>query len=262
MKRYLRIISHLGKMSVMDTLEYRADFLVIGFFRLLESATSFIILLFIFNRVGRIAGWGATEVLLVNLTFVISTAITSLFLMPGLKQFADELNEGKIDKYLVKPVNFQFFASLARWDGTQIFRLVGAVLAAAYLILTKIGPISLMALFEYKIVILLSVIFFYCFTFSVICSVFFLNRVYSIDYLADTLWDPGKWPTSIFKGIWGIVFMTVVPVGFAATVPVGILTGRYGWRWVLAGIGLAVAFISLSNRILTMGLKRYAGAGG
>ncbi|KKT72902.1 MAG: hypothetical protein UW69_C0077G0015 [Microgenomates group bacterium GW2011_GWA2_44_7] len=249
-------------MSLMNSLEYRTDLAVVGIFKLLESATSFIILIFIFNQVKQIADWDRTEVLLVNLTFIISTSITSLFLMPGLKQFARELNDGVIDKYLVQPINLQFFASLAKWDCTHIFRLVGAGVAVVYLILTQLDGITLMAILEYNLMIFLSAIFFYSFVFILICSVFFLNRLYNIDYLAAILWDPGKWPTSIFRGMWGIVFMTIVPVGFAATVPVGVLTGRHGGIFVVAGVLLAGVFLIISNKVLAAGIRRYAGAGG
>lgn len=262
MKRYVEIISELGKMSLMNSLEYRADLLVVGIIKLAESATSFIILLFIFKQVNEIAGWNSTEVLLINLTFVISTSLTSLFLMPGLKQFAQELNDGLIDKYLVKPVNLQFFASLAKWDGTQIFRLIGTLVAVIYMVTTSFKGLTLMTMLEYMLTIFLSVVFFYCFTFTIICSIFFLRRLYNVDYLAAILWDPGKWPISIFKGAWTIVFLTVVPVGFAATVPVGVLTGRYGILSVMAGILLAGVFMILSNRVLALGIRRYSGAGG
>lgn len=262
MGRYLKLFIQLGKISVMSALEYRTDFWVKGGFKVLESAVGFLIIVFLFSRIDEIVGWNNYQVLLISLTYTLTAYLGAFFILPGLKQFAKDLNRGDIDKYLTKPVNLQAYATLSWWDWSQAFRIVAAIIGIMVIVNRFAISISFSQLAAYLISIIVSIFLLYSFAFTIISSVLWLKRVRNIDYLAIILWDQGKMPTSIYGTVFKIVYATIIPLWFAATVPIGVLTGKYSLFIAVYGVILAGISLFVSNLFLKYGIRRYTGAGG
>mgnify|MGYP001599453448 CR=1 FL=1 len=262
MNRYLKIFFDLGKFSMMGAMEYRANVLFTGSFKLIESIASFVIIFLLVSLTSGIAEWSKSEVLLISLTFTLTTALTAFFVLLGMKQFAKELNIGNIDRYLLKPINTQFYASLSQWDWSQVFRIIGSIFGICLVIRGLNYSLPLINIAAYIILVFTSVLTVYGFAFIIISLVLFSGRIRNIDYLAMILWEPGKWPTSVFSGFWRIFFSVVIPVWFAATVPVGILTGKYSFSVLVGAMFFTLLTILLSNFFLNFGIKKYSSAGG
>lgn len=261
MKHYLKIFIKTGEISLQNLFEYRADLVVVSIFKLIESITAFIIVFITADLTKEISGWNVPELLLISLTFSLSTGLISFLFMPGLKYFEENLNWGNIDGYLVKPLDVQFHASLSNWDWTQIFRIAGSVIGITWVISKYNLSINLFSSIEYFTLVAISSLLLYLIVFLSIIFILMAGRINNADYLAVLLWEPGRWPTTIFNDLLKIFFAVLIPLFFAATVPVGVLTGKYNHFYLLAGSALTVSFIFISRKILTLGLKKYSGAG-
>lgn len=244
----------------MGSIEYRTSFLVTGFFRFIETATGFIMIIIFIQINSGLAGWSSVQVLLISLTYTLATSLAAFFLFPGLKQFANSLNTGNIDNYLIKPLNIQFYASFLQWDWTQIFRILGAVGVLTFLLLNRLDNLNIFSLMSYILLIFVSSTILYGIVFSTISLVLHTGRLKNVTYLAQLLMEPGKWPTSIYPGLLGIFFTFVIPVWFAATVPVGVLTESYGKDILFLALFMALVILFISNKILTTGIKKYSSA--
>ncbi len=258
MKRLFKLFLSFGKISVIESLEYRSNFITSGLFSLIQAVATFILMVILMDRVSNIAGWSSYQVLLISLTFILVNAITNSLFMTGLKQFSEDLNRGNIDKYLVKPIDIQFHSIISRWDLSEIFRISGSLIAIYYVL--RLLHSSEILLVTYFISVGLSCLLALLFAFSVICLVFFFGRVRNITYLVSILGDNGKVPTTVFKGAWGIILSVVIPALFIATVPVGILSGKYSWSFLLWEIILIAVFFVFARTLLKLGLKQYSGA--
>lgn len=244
----------------MGSIEYRTSFLITAFFRFIEAVTGFAMIIIFVQINSGLGGWSGVQVLMISLTYTLSTSLAAFFLFPGLKQFANGLNTGNIDNYLIKPLNIQFYASFSQWDWTQIFKILGAVGALTYLVLNRVDNLNIFSLSSYIFLIFVSSTIMYGIVFSTISLVLHTGRLKNVTYLAQLLIEPGKWPISIYPGIVGIFFTLVIPVWFAATVPVGVLTESYGKDAFILAIFAALVILFVSNKILTTGIKKYSSA--
>jgi len=262
MVKFLKIIYKFGQISMLMDMEYRANFVTTGVIKLIDSATSLAIVVFLLATVNSIAGWSAGQILLMSLTFTLSRSLVHLVFSLGVNQFNDDLNRGDIDKYLCKPINLQFYVSLSHWDWSQMFRIISSIGAITFVCWKYALFMTWESITFYIFSILIAAIMHYCLGFIFVTSILFINKARNVDQLSETLWSLGRWPVTIFGGLWKYVFITFLPLAFAATIPVGLLTRVYPAYVLAGGFIVAMCFVFFSSKFLEIGLRKYSGAGG
>lgn len=258
MRRLFRLITRYTLISAMATLEYRFDFFITAIVRLMESATSFLVIILLFSQINSLSGWSAPQVMMISITYSLSTALEYFLAKNSLKQLSENLNQGNIDRYLVKPIDFQLIISLGGFDWTQIFRFLFSVVAVFWLAFHYSFAITFGSCLLYILLIVNSAFIFYCLSTLIILLALYFGRIRNIHTLPYMFWDFGKFPTSIFQGFLGLVFSVIIPVASAATIPVGILVHKYSFLSILYIFLVSAIFFFLVRLSIHFGLRRYS----
>jgi ABC-2 type transport system permease protein len=260
MLRYLKITFHFWQTSFMQMAEYRGDFFTSALLHLLESVVSLILIGIIFTHVSAIGDWNRYQVFLLNLTFTLTTSLTYFLFVYANDDFAEDLNKGNIDKYLTKPIDIQYQSSFSKLHWHSIFQIVGSFIAICYILFHSSLHFSLGSFLSYILLVVVSVICYYSINYIFVLTIFLGGRISNIGILPSALWDLGKMPTSIYGQFSQILLSTILPVGLAATVPVGVLTQIISPAWTFIAITISLIFLVLSRLMLLFAIRNYSSA--
>lgn len=258
--KILRIIFHNIKISLLNELSHKANFLM----RFLSDSIFFIVYFVfytvVYSYVTNINGWGKYDVLLLMGTFHIIISLFTALFVPNLAQIPRLVKSGGLDRILVKPVNTQFLLCTRIID---IGSLVNIVLGIAIVCISFIQlniPLEVGNVILYIIYIGLGVWILYNVLFILICTVFWLNdSSWSIKFFMTFNSFADK-PISIYKGIIYRFLIYIFPIGLVANVPANILLNKENSAYAFLLTLSAIFLYGISKYIWKKGIALYEGA--
>jgi ABC-2 type transport system permease protein len=260
MRRYLRLLRVFYKASLLSELEYRANFLIHGFYSIGWTAWIWFGMAVFFQHGSDLAGWSYYEALVVVGLFQVFGGLIDALLRPNILAIIEHVRKGTLDFILLKPVDSQFFVSTRQivfWKLLDVL-VGGAVVGYALSRLNISISIGQVALFGFML--LLGAIMLYAVWIGMITSAFWFVRVDNISELLYTFFEAGRFPISVFNGAIRFVLTFVVPIAFMTTFPAAVLLGKLEWRYVVIGVVLAAVLLTLSVRFWRYALRFYTSA--
>jgi len=265
LKRYVRLWAYLSRRSMTAQLAYRGDF-AMGIVRnagYVARSLAFYQVLFL--RTGSIAGWSQPAVLLLFGTFRIVKGVLYFFVEDNIAAIPGFVRDGQMDFVLLKPVSARFLLTCAQVNLGSLFNAaVGAGLVVYGLRAApeSVGGAGGGALLAYAALIACAVAIFYNVLFMLITVAFWVVNVDGLQYLFDEVLNMAGLPISVYRGGLGFVFSYLLPLGVAATVPAGLLTGHRDTFFYVYAPVCAVATGFLSHWLWRRAIGAYTSAGG
>jgi ABC-2 type transport system permease protein len=261
-RRYLRLLGIQLRASALLSLQYRLDFVLDALMGVFWTGSALVPLLVLFSQRKTVAGWTWEEALLVVGWFTLLKGVLDGAIQPALANVVEHIRKGTLDFLLLKPVDAQFLVSTSRfelWKATDVF---GGTLLLAYAI-HRIGhapplggALLAMVLFGGAVLILYSI------WILVVALAFYVVKVDNLSFLFASIYDAGRWPASVFRGVIAVVFTFVIPLAVMTTYPALALLGKLeAWRGAAALAG-ACAFAALARRVWVGAIGKYTSAGG
>ena len=93
-----------------------------------------------------------------------------------------------------------------------------------------------------------------------VSAAFWVVRLDNLIYLFNSVFDAGRWPSTVFQGAWRVLFTFVVPLALMTTYPPLALLGRLKVATALAGLAGAVAFVTMARLIWLRAIGHYTSA--
>jgi len=247
-------------MSTLAAMQYRVDFVVRGLIAFLWSAMTLVPIFVVFNVRDDLAGWSLAEALVVVAWFSLLRAVLEGAVSPSLTAVVEHVRKGTLDFVLLKPADAQFLVSTAKFEPWRMLDAVGALTIFGYAF-AKLGrwpslPNVLLAL----VFLALAVLILYSIWILVVSAAFWVVKVDNLSYLFGSLFDVGRWPISVFKGMLRLVFTFVFPVALMTTYPALALLGRMDARTALLALLGGVVFAAVARRVWKRALGMYTSA--
>jgi ABC-2 type transport system permease protein len=262
MRRYGRLWLYLARRSAIAQLAYRGDFLM-GLARNVASiALAIVFLQVLFLRTDSIAGWSQPAVLLLFGTFRLVKGLLYFFAEDTVTAIPEILRRGEMDFVLLKPVGARFLLTCAQINLGAVSNAAiggGLVLYGLRSLPAVSQPVAPLA---YLALVACAVVIFYNALFMLMTVSFWASRVDSLQYLFDELLNMAGLPVSVYRGVLGVLFSYVIPLGVAATVPAAVLTGRADTVFIVYAPLCAIATSLLSQWLWRRAVGSYTSAGG
>lgn len=226
MRRYLRLLGIQFRASAAVAMQYRVEFLVEGALAVFWMGWSLVPLLVVFGHRDAVAGWSFEEALVVIGWFTLMKGVLEGAVNPSLTSVVEHIRKGTLDFVLLKPADAQFLVSTAKFEPWRVLDLAGgaAIFAVAF---HRMGrwpaPGHLLAaalLFACAAGVL------YSLWILVISAAFYVVKVDNLSFLFSSIFDAARWPISVFRGVWRLLFTVVIPLGLMTTYPALALLGR------------------------------------
>jgi ABC-2 type transport system permease protein len=258
--RYLRLLAIQFRMSVAIGAQYRWDFLVSGVLAVVWTLLGLVPLWVAFHARPSVEGWTFGGVLVVVGWFTLLKSVLEGAVNPSLVQVVDQIRQGTLDFVLIKPADAQFLVSSARFEPWRVVDSAGgfAILAWGLAIEGRVpsgaSVGTAVVLFAAATAVL------YSLWILVIAAAFYVVRLDNLAYLFNAIFDFARWPVSIFKGVYRIVFTFVIPLAVMTTFPAEALLGTLAPRTAIASLAGSLAFAVGARWVWTRAIAHYTSA--
>jgi ABC-2 type transport system permease protein len=262
--RYAGLFGVQARMSALAAMQYRLDFLVRGLIAFLWSALTLIPLLVVFRVREEVAGWTFPEALVVVAWFTVLRAVLEGAVSPSLTAVVEHVRKGTLDFVLLKPADAQFLVSTARFEPWRLVDVAGALIVFGYAF-SKLGRWPSPAQIATSLLFLaLAVLILYSIWILVVSAAFWVVKVDNLSYLFGSLFDVGRWPIDVLRGVWRgtltLVFTVVFPVALMTTYPALALLGRLDVKTAALALGGGVVFAVVARQVWRRALAMYTSA--
>ena len=267
-RKYFKIF----RVTLIERLTYRADFLLTTFLRFLPMLTTILLWKAIFAGSGdrKISGFSFEQTIAYLLLVNISRMFSS---MPGLAGgIARDVREGTLKKYLIQPLDMIAYLLSYRVAHKAAYIVSSALPYGALFFICRhffagLVPTDPLTWAAYALALLLSCLVGFFFETAVGMVGFWFLEVTSLLYIVMTLnfFISGHMFPLDFLGRWSWV-LKCLPFQYLAYFPAVVFLGKVKGRALVIGLlgelAWVVIFALLSRFLYRRGLRRYGAYGG
>lgn len=253
---YFKIISQdfKGKMS------YRADFIISTLGMILTNISGFISFFILFQNFETINGWNYYEMLFLY-------GFSLIALTPNQCLFDNNWNlrravySGDFIKYCFRPINIFFYFISEVFDVKGLGQLIMGGITLVYAWNKLDLPFSFGTAILLVIALITASLFMIAIMNFAAATCFYIINATSVMIMMFKFTDYAKYPASIYKGVFQIIFTFIIPIAFVSYYP-SLLFLRPGLSILtcLAPV-FGIFFFWLSYRVWMIGASRYSGTG-
>jgi ABC-2 type transport system permease protein len=263
-RRYARLFAVQLRTATIGSMQYRHDFVVRGFIAVLWLGVALAPLLVVFGARAQVAGWSFAEALVVVGWFTLLKAVLEGAVSPSLTAVVEHVRHGTLDFVLLKPADAQFLVSTAKFEPWRVIDLGGSLVIFGYafhLLGRWPGPQQILLGLAFLV---LATVTLYSIWILVVSASFWVVKVDNLSYLFGSLFDAGRWPIDVFRGVFHgalrFAFTFVFPLALMTTYPARALLGNLDARTALLALGGGLLFAALARRVWKRALAMYTSA--
>jgi ABC-2 type transport system permease protein len=259
-RRYARLLAVQLRASFALSVQYRFDFFIEGVLALFWLAITLVPLAVVYGQRSQVAGWSYPEALVVVGLFSVLKAMLDGAVMPSLGHVVDGIRKGTLDFILLKPADAQFLVSTARFEPWRILDLLGGIGIVVYA-LSRLHRVPSPAQITTGLVLVgVALLLLYSLWILVISLSIRVVKVDNLAYLFVSIFDAGRWPIDVFRGLLRLLFTVLFPLALMTTMPARALLGTLTTsRAALVAAG-GLLFAAGARRIWRMSLRAYTSA--
>jgi ABC-2 type transport system permease protein len=262
MARYLEIYWLMVRNSLIREMNFKANFLLWMLVELLWFLGQIVFIEVLFQYVEQIGDWTKWDVVALVGTHQLIGQIFQAFFYVNVANLPELVRTGKLDLMLVLPVDAQFAVSTRQFGMDNLVN-AGVGVAIVTFALNRLGIVpSVGHVALYAVGVGLGVAVHYAVMFTLATMSFWIVRAQGLIYGYFNLFNIGRYPDVVFRGVFRVIFSYLIPIIIVANVPVRMLTKAME-RPIdgLLHLAGAALFIVLASRLFwSFALRRYSSA--
>jgi ABC-2 type transport system permease protein len=224
--RYLEIYAALWKNSVAREMGFKSNFLLWIVVELLWFALQLTFITVIYRHTDHIGDWSKWQVMLLMGTSNLIQQLFTAFFLSNCVQISEHVRTGRMDFFLLLPVNTRFLLSLRQVD-------LGAFVNSAFAVMVMIyagrqlGLVpTLMQIVGFLVLCVAGLIIHYSLMFLLSSVSFWTVRAQGIVWGYYNLFNIARLPDSAFRGFFKVFFTFAIPMLLVANVPAKLLVNK------------------------------------
>ncbi|MCL2020388.1 MAG: ABC-2 family transporter protein [Oscillospiraceae bacterium] len=262
-RKHLRVYGMFAKTSLMQQLEYRANF-IIGIITECAWLCTKLLYAFIVHRTGvEIGGLSPDQITLFVGTFILLTALYTGIFMNNLGSIPWRVRRGDLDLMLVKPISTQFHLTMREVEfATPIPNIIGGVITVA-VSWSRIGlEAGFVNIVAYILLILLGITLAYSFFLVPCLLTFWTVKVRALVEIVYNCWDFNSMPMQIYGKWIQRLGVFLFPVFVIANFPVMALFNSLSPFYLIWGLIAPIGLFIIVSKMFNSAIKKYSSAGG
>lgn len=257
--RIVRLLGTAFSLSLRRALAHRINLFFDTLLALVELAASIATIGIIFTRTGLLAGWSAGQMLTLLGTYALITGLRATFLDPNLGDLSQQIRDGRLDMYLLRPATTVLLATTARHAPLALAQSVlgiGVIILGLRELAVVPSPLAVVA---WAVLTLIGLTIAWATSVGLASLAFWAPRL-SLGVLHGAAWELGRYPVDIYGRRLQRLLTFAFPVAAITTWPAQTLTQGPDPHTLIAAILLAVAFTATTTLLWHLGVRRYTGA--
>ena len=259
-KRYVSMLFAFFRASLVADMEYRANItakVLTDFLWYFAQLLTFEVL---YQHTSTLGGWHLNQLrVFMTLLFVVD-ALYMIFFSENLEQIPYKVVKGEVDLLLAKPVDSQFMLSTMRMNTAYCVNIVLVTVAFFWSLSQLDGGIPWVRLPVLLVVIPAGVLVMYATRIIFAAASFFYGNTSQLTLLWYQLYRLGTRPEVLYPTWLRYVVLTILPMGFIASVPARLLVGEWSWWLPLGSLTVGILSLAFSRWYWQRALRSYASA--
>jgi len=248
--------------SLIREMSFKLNFLLWMLVEVLWFMGQIVFIEVVFSYVGGIGGWSKWEVVLLIGTHQLIGQLFQAFFYMNLANLPELVRTGKMDFMLLLPVDTQFMVSMKQFGMDNV---VNALVGAGFVIfsLWKLSVLpTLSQILLYMVAVVCGILIHYSIMLVFSVASFWMVRSQGLIYGYYSLFNIGRYPDTIYRGAFKLVFSWLIPVIIVANIPSRILIHSTENPWpLLLELMAATLFMVGATRLLwNSALHHYSSA--
>lgn len=260
MRRHLRLLGVLIKLSFQDDAAYRGEFWMRLFSMFYSLGAIAVGLWILFSNTDQVAGWSLDEVIVLFGIYHTVAGVTRTLFAPNFQRIVEEVREGTLDFVLTKPASSQFLASFRRIYAVAGLEFLLGLSVVAFGVSRLQGVLGAYTAFAFPVALACGLVILYSFWLFLVTFVFWFVRIENVTQIFWALFDAGRFPLDIYPGWLRVVLTYLVPVAVITTIPAQGIAGRLAPLPLAIFALMAAAALFLASRFWRFGLRHYTSA--
>jgi ABC-2 type transport system permease protein len=259
--RYLSIYKLTVRNSIIREMSFKLNFLLWMVVELLWFVGQLAFIEVLYGQVDEIAGWTKWQVVALVGAHQIISQVFQAFFYVNVANLPELVRTGRLDLLLTLPVDAQFAVSTRQFSLDSLLNaLVGVGIVSFALYKLGVVPGAMHVLLALGALVL-GVAVHYAVMFSLACISFWTVRAGFIHGYFH-LFMIGRYPASVFRGIFRFIFTWVIPIIWVSNVPAMLLARPFESPWMgIAALGVGTLVVLVGTRALwKFSLGRYSSA--
>lgn len=260
MLRYFKIWIGFFKASAISDLEYRLNLAIKIATDVIWYIAQLSVFEVLFSHANDISGWTLERTRVFMGVLFVTDALYMLLIQENLDRLSDKVRRGDLDLLLVKPVNSQFMLSFQKVSPAYLGNLVLTISWFLWALLQLKDPFSWSRLTLLLVGIPTSFAVTYSMRFFFTAMALVFTRAENINYIWYQIYRIGTRPDTIYPKWLRYIVLTILPVGFIASVPARLILDEPSFFLVFASIAIGSIAVYLSTRFWKVALRNYSSA--
>jgi ABC-2 type transport system permease protein len=260
MRRYWRLFAIQLRVSVVSMMTYRANFVVEALMSVIWTSITLLPLIVLFDQRTEVAGWDQPSMLIVLGYFYAVRAVLEGTISPSLITLVVQIRSGAFDYTLLKPVDAQLLVSTSTYVPMRALELLTGIGMIVYAFIERGAPPAPADVILGMIMFVTGVTATYALWILCAAASFWVVRLDNLVHLLEAIFDVGRWPVTVFRGVWRFTFTFIIPIALMTTYPAKALLGTLeGWR-AIATVAGALALVAISRLTWRAAIRSYTSA--
>jgi ABC-2 type transport system permease protein len=248
--------------SLIREMSFRLNFLLWMLVEVLWFLGQIVFIEVVFSYVGSIGGWSKWEVVLLIGTHQLIGQLFQAFFYMNLANLPELVRTGRMDFMLLLPVDTQFIVSLKQFGMDNV---VNALVGAGFVVfsLWKLAVVPTAAqIMLYAAAVVCGILIHYAVMLCFASLSFWMVRSQGLIYGYYSLFNIGRYPDTIYRGAFKLVFSWMIPVIIVANIPSRILihAAASPWLSMLQLTSVTVMMLVATRMLWTSALRHYSSA--
>ena len=165
---------------------------------------------------------------------------------------------GKIDAWIIKPVDSQFILTFRNVHISNLLRIIAALIIANYALSHLNITFSWSTIILFSAQFIAGLVALYSFMFLAVTSAFLTHSNHQY-FMAETLVELGRYPLDIFGPGKTFLLSTVIPLALISTIPTRTLLGQITYlSWLIFPV--CILLLIISRKLWIFALRHYSSA--
>ncbi|MBI3956829.1 MAG: ABC-2 family transporter protein [Candidatus Kerfeldbacteria bacterium] len=261
MRRYIHLLQHFAKVSIMNQMAYPPSFFLAILGKSLRVGTLLLFFQAIYLHTPFLGDWSADDILILLATWLTLELLIIITFHRNLTYFlAARLRDGTFDLLLTKPVNTLFYASFRVIDFMDVISAVPVIALWGYIASRGIVTGGWLAVALFLVLLALGYLFFFAFTVLIAATGFWTLAPTGVGRLYENIVRLARYPSSVFRGAGRFTLLYLFPIVTAVSVPANVLRGNHSWMLALYFFCFTVALFTVALVVWRYALRRYSSA--
>ncbi len=258
--RYAKLYWNFIRFSFAQASALRAEFWMRIFMDVFYYAAAIGFYKLIFHQTGELVGWSEQDAMLFVGLYLLLDGLQMTLFANSSWWFPALVNRGDLDYYLVRPVSTLFFISLRDISLASLVNVMMAASIVVWAIVNLPHPITLAQIALSFILLLNGLFIFYCLRWLFMLPVFWSQMGRGLDNVFWMMNDLMQRPDAIFRGIFRILLVTIIPFSLMASFPARIAIEGISLPTIAHALCASVWMFSLMLFVWRRALKIYSSA--